>query len=295
MQAINTNLLTAPTYREGPSGMMAGVPYYGILARFCNTLSGYEAFTHPGVNARFCKVFTEWHKYLRSDKSTSVIHNKKGGWLSPVALNAMITNADGNPEQHSFEDFYICDPKHIHYGFNSYDEIFVRELHPKHQFWIKNTPYSLSHILSGDELTDRFVGGTLLQAMLRSLDYHRWRSPVKGTVVKTRLISGATSGNLPTTYYAACLDDNHADLDVVSRSQDFVGVGLGEVSTCNIVVKDQVLQKGDELGQFHFGGSTYCLIIRPGLNVMPIREDGNNFLRSKVRVGKDILNVTKQD
>ncbi|KAI6094523.1 phosphatidylserine decarboxylase-domain-containing protein [Pisolithus sp. B1] len=350
MQAINTNLATAPTYRLGPSAMVAGVPYYGIIARFCNTHAGYEAFTHPGVNQRFYNVFTAWHSYLTSANSANVIHNREGGWLSTVALNAMVTSAGGDPQQQNFENFYICNPNAAHYGFNSYDELFVRELHPRHraptdpdnpliinsacsstvhdlyynlkrtdEFWIKNTPYSLSHILAEDELTHNFVGGTLFQAMLGSLDYHRWRSPVKGTVEKIRLISGATPRNPQPTYYAACLDNNQSDLDVVSRSQDFVtaistralifiraegpvglmcfvGVGLGEVSTCNIVVtQGQTLRKGDELGQFHFGGSTHCLIFRPGLTVTPADEQGRELVGSKVQVGKTILTVAAQN
>ncbi|KAI5998587.1 Phophatidylserine decarboxylase-domain-containing protein [Pisolithus albus] len=348
MEAINTNLATAPTYRPGPSAMVAGVPFYGIIARFCNTNAGYEAFTHPGVNQRFYRVFTTWHQYLTSSESTNVIHDKEGGWLSTVALNAMVQSAGGNPEKQTFDSFYVCDTSDPHYGFKSYDELFIRELKEIHRavvlpddvsivnsacsstvhklyydlketdkFWIKKTPYSLSHILANDERTKHFVGGTLLQAMLGSLDYHRWRSPVKGTVVKTRLISGATHPNPPPTYYAACLDDDHTDLDVVSRSQDFVtaistralifiqadgpvglmcfvGVGLGEVSTCNIVVKEgDKLEKGDELGQFHFGGSTHCLIFGPGVSVSAIQQGNENppLVGSKVRVGKDILRV----
>ncbi|KAI5990213.1 Phophatidylserine decarboxylase-domain-containing protein [Pisolithus albus] len=355
MEMIDTNLTTAPSYGEGISAMVAAVPFYGIISRFCNTPAGYNAFTHPGVNERFCKVFTAWHDYLTSPASTNVIHDGEGGWLSTPALNAMVESAGGNPEQVNFEDIYVCDTTDPHYGFKSYDELFVRELKAIHRavvcpneptivnapcsstvhmlyhnlkktdrFWIKNTPYSLNHILAEDDLVDTFVNGTLFQAMLGSLDYHGWRSPVNGTVVKTRLISGATHPNPPPTYYAACLDDGNPDedgnpdLDVISRSQDFVtaistralifiqadepvglmcfvGVGLGEVSTCNIVVNEgQVLSKGDELGQFHFGGSTTCLIFQPGLTVTPIAQDGNDLIGSKVRVGKDILTVAKQ-
>ncbi|KAI6100729.1 hypothetical protein EDD16DRAFT_1654063 [Pisolithus croceorrhizus] len=74
----------------------------------------------------------------------------------------------------------------------------------------------------------------------------------------------------------------------------FVGVGLGEVSTCNIMVREgQRLEKGDELGQFDFGGSIHCLIFRSGLPVSPNPqgEDDRPLVRSKVRVGKDILRV----
>jgi len=43
----------------------------------------------------------------------------------------------------------------------------------------------------------------------------------------------------------------------------FVAVGMAEVSTCEITVKkgDRV-KKGDELGMFHFGGFTHCLLFQ---------------------------------
>ena len=41
-------------------------------------------------------------------------------------------------------------------------------------------------------------------------------------------------------------------------------VGMAEVSSCEITVKPKdKARKGDELGMFHFGGSTHCLIFRP--------------------------------
>ncbi|KAI6155698.1 Phophatidylserine decarboxylase-domain-containing protein [Pisolithus tinctorius] len=352
MEMIDTNLSTAPKYTGDPvSAMVARVPYYGIISRFCNTPAGYIAFTHPGVNERFSKVLTEWYRFLTTPASTSVL-NTKDGWLSPPALEAIVGSSGGDPTKDRFDRIFICDINHPTYGFNSYDGFFIRELHPRYRapilpdhpaiinsacwstvhkvygnlkktdrFWIKNTPYSLNNILAKDELVDTFVGGTLLQAILDAKDYHRWHSPVNGTVVKTRLISGATYRDSPQvphpTYYAARLDDDNEDLDVIARSQDFVsnisaralvfiqadepvglmcfvGVTLGEMSTCNInVKKDQKLRKGDELGQFHFGGSTYCLIFRPGLTVMPFDQGVKDLMRSKVRVGEAILNVTK--
>ncbi|KAI6155711.1 phosphatidylserine decarboxylase family protein [Pisolithus tinctorius] len=356
MEMIDTILTTAPTHGgDSASQMAASVPLYAIISRFCNTPGGYSAFTHPGVNERFGRVFLAWNVHLTSSASKNVIHDGEGGWLSTAALNAMVVHAGGNPEQQAFEDFYICDTSDPHYGFNSYDDLFVRELKPIHRavvypdnpaiinsactstvyqlyydlkktddFWIKETPYSLNHMLGEDDLVDTFAGGTIIQAMLASLDYHRWRSPVNGTVVKTRIISGLTHHSPPPTFYAGCLDDDHEDFDVITRSQDFVtaistralifiqaeepvglicfvGVGLCEVSTCEITAKrGQVLKKGDELGMFHFGGSTHCLVFRGGLTVTPIMQpgkddDGNDtevpLVGSKVQVGKDILTV----
>jgi phosphatidylserine decarboxylase len=46
-------------------------------------------------------------------------------------------------------------------------------------------------------------------------------------------------------------------------------VGMAEVSTCDITVAvGQHVNKGDQLGMFHFGGSTHCLIFRPGVRLL---------------------------
>jgi phosphatidylserine decarboxylase len=45
-------------------------------------------------------------------------------------------------------------------------------------------------------------------------------------------------------------------------------VGMAEVSTCEITVYEgQHVKKGDPLGMFHFGGSTHCLLFRPGVRL----------------------------
>ena len=420
MYAFNTLLRAPPTYAEGTSAMVAGVPFYGILARFCNTPAGYNMFTNPGVNLRFHKMFSKWEKLLESPESRSVLHKNKGGWLSKEALESAVVYAGGPQDSQEFPNYYVCDTEDPHYGFTSYDAYFARELKASkravvepnknsivnspcsaevyklysplkelEKFWLKKTPYSLRHMLGEHEFTNKFVDGTLVQAMLGSRDYHRWRSPINGTVKDTRVIPG--------TYYAArlqrppsadpdpdpipvppiychhpphchpppqctstprychhapnchppplcqpppfvsycncpCLcpplhpENPNLDPDPVSRSQDFVtaistralifieaddkdlglvcfvGVGLGEVSTCNIIVqKDQKLKKGEEIGQFHFGGSTFCLLFEPGVTVTPLEQPDPKdpsktipLVGSKVRVGKDMLGVKKK-
>ena len=363
MDVLDTLLSAPPTYAEGESAMVAGVPFYGILARFCNTPAGYNMFTNPGVNLRFHNMFSKWEKLLESPESRSVLNKNEGGWLSDAALASAVVYAGGPADSpHEFPDYYICQPDQEYYGFESYDAYFNRELQEDkravvepdnnsivnspcsaevyklysplkelEKFWLKASPYSLGHMLGQHKFTQRFVDGTLIQAMLGSRDYHRWRSPIAGTVKATRLIPG--------TYYASRLQDPPSadpdpstppppptpDPDPVSRSQDFVsaistralifieaeekdlglvcfvGVGLGEVSTCNIIVqKDQKLKKGEEIGQFHFGGSTFCLLFEPGVTVTPLEQPDPKdpsktipLVGSKVRVGKDMLGVKK--
>ena len=314
--ALDRTITAAPTYSY-ISPLVSGAPIYGVLAPFCNTEAGYRAFTNPKVNVIFHKIFEEWTKFLVSPASRSVLVSTEGGWLSPDALRVQ-ANRLGVP----FTQAWVCDPDDPHMGFKSWDDFFGRRFKEgvrptflpdkpefinaacesityrvstnvkgTDEFWIKEMPYSLNHILNFDPLTPLFVGGTVFQATLSSLDYHRWHSPVDGRVVKTYRIPG--------TYYAARLDDD-PDLDVISRSQAFVtaistralifiesynadiglmcfvGVGLGEISTTRVKVrKGDRIKKGDEIGSFHFGGSTYLLLFRPQtkLTMLPGPED----------------------
>src|SRR5665811_1985960 len=50
------------------------------------------------------------------------------------------------------------------------------------EFWLKTQPYSLQDMLADDEVVEEFVGGTVYQAFLSATNYHRWHSPVAGTI-----------------------------------------------------------------------------------------------------------------
>jgi phosphatidylserine decarboxylase len=155
-------------------------------------------------------------------------------------------------------------------------------------------------MLDLDDFASQFVGGTIYQAFLSALSYHRWHAPVSGKVVKAYVVDG--------TYYSEPLFEgvgnpqaHTADIDLegqtISQSyitatatralifieadepsiglMAFIGVGMAEVSTCDITVKEgDHLKKGDEIGMFHFGGSTHCLLFRKGVNVSGFPEPG---------------------
>ncbi|MDT5408853.1 MAG: phosphatidylserine decarboxylase, partial [Mycobacterium sp.] len=150
------------------------------------------------------------------------------------------------------------------------------------RFWIKSQPYSLQDMLADDESVDQFVGGTVYQAFLSATDYHRWHAPVAGTIVRAFVQEG--------TYYSEA-DSEGADAVEPTNSQSylahvaaraiiliqaddpviglvaFVPVGMSDVSSCIIgpeVTPGHHVAKGDELGYFQFGGSTHCLVFRPG-------------------------------
>lgn len=157
-------------------------------------------------------------------------------------------------------------------------------------FWLKELTYSLRIMLNDDELAPQFYGGTVYQAFLDVTDYHRWHSPIAGRVTKVV--------NVPGTYYA--LPPAFQDTDTGNVNDDevtgiveaqsylavaatralvfidsdnpaiglvcFVAVGMIEVSSCEITVRaGDYVNKGDQIGTFHFGGSTHALVFRPGL------------------------------
>jgi phosphatidylserine decarboxylase len=157
------------------------------------------------------------------------------------------------------------------------------------QFWLKGQPYSLENMLNWDEYTPQFAGGTVYQAFLSALSYHRWHSPVSGTIKKAYVVNGS--------YYLESLyqgfrDPQGPDSAAPNNSQGYLAsvatralifieadnpaiglmcmipIGMAEVSSCEITVKvGQHVDKGEQIGMFHFGGSTHCLVFRPGVKL----------------------------
>lgn len=248
-------------------------------------------------------------------------------WLSETAKQEMVSVAcsavgqgPGCQGDETFQDVFNCDPGDEYYGFQSWDDFFTRtfvegmrpvsdpgddsvivnacESAPfalrrkvalSASFWLKRQPYSLENMLAWDPYTPQFAGGTVYQAFLSALSFHRWNSPVSGTIKKAYVVDGS--------YYLENLyqgfdDPQGADAAAPNNSQAFLTavatralifieadnpkiglmcvmpVGMAEVSSCEITVSvgDHV-EKGDQLGMFHFGGSTHCLIFRPGVDL----------------------------
>ncbi|KAF4570101.1 hypothetical protein EYR40_009087 [Pleurotus pulmonarius] len=303
----------APGWHYDPENPAAnnlvGFPINAVLDWPMGTDAGYAMFINPAVNAQFKKMFDVWSNYLTSYASTEVLSDCDNGWFGPSATEQL-------PD---FVDTYACDPEDPtgHYGFKSWDHFFTRlfkpgkreidpelvgnnavvhsacesavyrvayDVQPRDQFWIKGQPYSVMHMLNNDPYAPDFVGGVVFQAFLSATKYHRWHSPVSGTVVKTVRVPGTYYAESPTESFedARTADPAGPNLSqsfitsmaarclIFIRAKDpriglmcFIGVGMAEVSTCEMVVKEgDAVEKGQEIGMFHFGGSTHCLLFR---------------------------------
>lgn len=298
LQLINHVMTHAPEFNK--TGLV-GFPINAILDWPMGTPAGTAVFLNDKVNHQLKKLLNEWAIFLGSADSRVVLNDDPHtGWFGKDAQEAMPT----------FVEDFICDPELPYYGFTSWDNFFTREFREGRRpvaspediaiivnacesapyriaknvkqydnFWIKAQPYSLEHMLDGDPFVEQFVGGTVYQAFLSALAYHRWHSPVSGKIVKTVVLDGS--------YYAEALSEgfdpsgpNESQAyitEVATRALIFIEadnpdiglmcamfVGMAEVSTCDIsVYEGQHIDKGDQLGMFHFGGSTHCLIFRP--------------------------------
>jgi phosphatidylserine decarboxylase len=167
------------------------------------------------------------------------------------------------------------------------------------EFWLKGQPYSLGNMLSFDPLSAQFDGGAVYQAFLSALSYHRWHSPVDGVITKAFVVSGAYYlENMSEGVYSTDPDPSAPNASqpfitsVATRAvifieandaaiglMAFVAMGMAEVSSCEITVNEgDAVSRGDQLGMFHFGGSTHCLVFRPGVSlnfVVPVSDQPN--------------------
>lgn len=308
---LNRIIQRAPEFNT--TGLV-GTPINAVLDYPMGTKAGYVVFNNPKVNEKMKGILDYWGKYLQSPDSSYVLNTSKNGWLSPYALNEMAKEAMGD----NFIDLFACRNNDVDQklGFKSWDDFFTRVFNPgirpvaspedddvivnacesapyriahnlplKAKFWIKGQPYSLMDLLHNDPWTAKFEGGTLYQAFLSALSYHRWNSPVSGKIVKAYNLNGSYYGEAlsqgfenPRGADPVAANDSQAFLTatatraVIFIQADnpkiglmcFVAVGMGDVSNNEITVRvGQHVQKGEQLGMFHFGGSTHVLLFRP--------------------------------
>jgi phosphatidylserine decarboxylase len=322
LRLINEVLRMAPEFGEDAT---VALPLGAILDWTMGTPAGFAAYRDRRINAMLKKILTVWCSFLSSADSRYALNDSPSGWKSAAARRAI------GIEQ------YRHDPQDEYWGFSSWNDFFTRrfkdgerpvacpdddrvivsacestpyglatDVQRRDRFWIKSQPYSLQDMLANDECVDEFVGGTVYQAFLSATNYHRWHSPVSGTIVRAFVQEG--------TYYSEA-DSEGAEAIEPQNSQSylahvatraiiliqaddpvlglvaFVPIGMSDVSSCMIdpdVTPGHHVSKGDELGYFQFGGSTHCLVFRPGviaefsLGAIPHPKAGLVLVRSKL-------------
>jgi phosphatidylserine decarboxylase len=301
---MNHVLTTAPTF---DTTAMVGCPINAILDYPMITPTGLAAFADPRVNEMLRRLLSVWAEFLDSEASCYVLDDSPSGWLGPVARDSLQLHefrVDPDAEFCGFKswnDFFIRsfkpgkrpvarpdDQKAIVNACESQPYRIQTQVNEHDTFWMKSQPYSLRHMLNGN-FVEQFVGGTVYQAFLSADNYHRWHSPVTGIIRKLQKVPG--------TYYSEAASERFdpagptnsqgyiahvATRALIFIEADYSGIGLmclvavgmAEVSSCVLVDQEgnslkegQKVKKGDQLGYFQFGGSTHCLVFRPGVTL----------------------------
>lgn len=164
-----------------------------------------------------------------------------------------------------------------------------KDVNKTDELFIKDEAYSLVHLLANDESVDSFVGGTVIQSFLNTTGYHRWHAPVNGTVRKIVDVPGTYFAQSPATigeptgpndlppylkslrYFANVaarqlmfIEADNSNIGLMC----FIAIGMTEISSCEATVfEGQHVNRGDELGTFHFGGSSSALVFNQGANL----------------------------
>ncbi|KAL7420097.1 hypothetical protein Q5752_005062 [Cryptotrichosporon argae] len=339
LKLLNHVLTTAPAWTDnGHKKGLVGVPVNALLDWPMATTAGYAVFLDPEVNAWLKKILDKWGGFLSSPESAYVLGTDDASWFSPHGIQSLEAVANLYKPGPSFAELFQCDPSAEHHGYASWDAFFTRlfrdgvrpvaspdddrvianacesrvykvarDVSAREKFWVKGQPYSVLDMLANDADAEVFVGGTVYQAFLSALSYHRWHAPVSGTIKRAYVVPG--------TYFSEPLYDDFkadgegADPQGESTSQEyisvtatraiilidnptlgliaFLGIGMTEVSTCEITVKEgQTVKKGDQLGMFHFGGSTHTVLFNKNIKVssFPEPSEHNVPVRSRLAV-----------
>lgn len=361
LQVLSLVMTSAPKWNSFVHKVgWVGFPINVILNWPMSTASGKAFFLNPKVNACLKKILDGWAEYLGTPSSCNVL-STKDGWLSPDAMQALVTEATSKSSvAQKFEQIFECDSSLPYYGFKSWDDFFTRrfsqgvrplagpedqrscavkspyqdpqniivnacESRPyrlashvarRDRFWVKDQPYSLVDMLANDSSANDFVGGTVYQAFLSGLSYHRWHSPVTGTVIKAYIVPGTYYSKAASQEFGSAhtsLSPSQAYLaEVATRAiiliqadnpeiglMCFMPIGMAEVSTCEITVREgQQVSKGSELGLFHYGGSTYCMLFRCGIELdwtpearMAPTCDGDSKKKAIIPVNSQIATI----
>ncbi|KAL8729609.1 MAG: hypothetical protein Q9181_004941, partial [Wetmoreana brouardii] len=261
LELMNTVISEGPQVIGDPAtNGFIGFPINAILESAMGTQSGFSFFAMPSVNLHFKDMLNEWRTYLMSPDSQDVL-NRENGWTSPSSIKALTDKGNNGVDNYTFEQLYKCpDSSEPTLGFESWDAFFLREFQDgvrpiaspdedyaivnacestpyrleenvqlRDSFWLKGQPYSLADMLNDPDVAASFVNGTVYQAYLSALSYHRWHAPVSGKVISITYVPGTYySENL----YQGFTNPEGPDPAAPNESQAYIA----EVATRAIII-----------------------------------------------------------
>ena len=298
---INQIMTEAPEYH---ADALIHVPIGAVLNLPSGTPAGFACFLDNKVNSLFKNILNYWGKFLTTKASCYVLTaDHDGGWFTDEALAAMpgfvdLYECDPNAEfwgYASYDDFFvrkfrpnmrpIASPENDYVVVNACEATPLRisyNVRKRDCFWVKAQKYSMDFLLNMSPLSNRFEGGTVYQGFLRATSYHRFHSPVNGIIYDIDIVEGSYFSKAYSEDRSLLLRETQEYLAhvatrgivyIMADNPDiglmaFIAIGMADVSTVQLTIeKNQRVKKGQEIGMFHFGGSSHVLIFCPGVNL----------------------------
>lgn len=141
---------------------------------------------------------------------------------------------------------------------------------------VKGESLNIKELLGNDKRADDFINGKAILCMLNTTDYHRYHSPVEGRIVSQHQLAGL--------YYG--MDGGWIEYFFQHRRGYFifdtwkyghvamVCVGMFNISSITFITSEgDFVEKGEELGNFAYGGSAIILLFEPDVVTFSIPLD----------------------
>ncbi len=153
-----------------------------------------------------------------------------------------------------------------------------------------HTVNTVTELLQDEELAKAFNGGTFVHYFLSPFDYHRFHSPVDGTVKACKAVQGNVfldvelngdgEFHAPDSSVGGYEFQQARGVFVVDTGGPAglvasVPIGMAQVSGVDMYtkMKGKKVEKGDEFGKFRFGGSDTILLFQKNPNLYLWKND----------------------
>ncbi len=195
------------------------------------------------------------------------------GWLTFNQMFAREPKPGMRPIAGGFDDRIVVSP--ADWTFKSKVSISDRS-----EIVVKNThTYKILDLLEASPYKDRFADGLFIHGFLGPSDYHRYHTPVRGTVLESRVVQAdavldvvIVDGQLSAPDGTGYQFSQTRGILVIDSPVGLVAmlpIGMAQVSSVNMTAPSgNYLNKGEECGYFLFGGSDIIIMFEPGSEVV---------------------------
>ncbi|KAI1413909.1 putative phosphatidylserine decarboxylase [Hypoxylon sp. FL1857] len=242
------------------------------------------------------------------EEGTPASHNQIKTFVKTYGINMNDFEPSDIEKYKTFEDFFIrahrAGSRPIHDPDDPAGAVVVADsrvvtydsVDETKKLWIKGTDFTITNLVMDTQLGAHFADAAVASFRLSPQDYHRYHSPVTGTVKAFRSIPGDYYQVDPIALQSGVniLTSNARSYLVIETEHFgdvlFVAIGATDVGTVRIHEKFQKpgtpIKKGDEIGYFQFGGSSIIVAFQKG--AIKFDQDLLDLSRQKIQVSVEV-------